>query len=310
MKDNMQFESVLYGISPQIRRVLEFLPERIKEKVQEIRIRTNLPLALTVNGDTLFVTKSGQTTEFLTSDIIVPSQEQTKETFLLLCKNSVYAHSAELKDGYIMMRSGHRAGVCGTFAQDGTLCDITSVNIRIARQVKGSADKIVGAFDNKGFLIAGPPGSGKTTVLRDMIRQLSNGYNGVFKRLAVIDSRGELSGTLNGECVCDLGANSDVLMIKNKALGTQIALRTLFPDVIAFDEIGTAAELEGVKQCFNAGVSVLTTAHIGGKEDLMRRSVTSQLIKSGAISKIALLTSKGKEPEIFLSREIENFVDT
>jgi len=150
----------------------------------------------------------------------------------------------------------------------------------------------VAAAGGHNILMSGPPGSGKTTMLRDTVRQLSDGIFDRFLRVAVIDSRGELSGSCKGQSVNNLGANTDVLLIEDKAKGAMMALRTMFPDIIAFDEIGTAVELESVSDCFNAGVAVITTAHIGDKSDLFRRSVTSALLKSGIISTVAVLSDR------------------
>lgn len=295
MLTQQRFDAALYGVPERLRRTLEFLPEDIKSSVEEIRIRAGLPISLTVKGQTLFVCRGGNVADYITGDILKSTKEEAQESFLLLCKNSVYAHTTELKGGYIMMPGGNRAGVCGTFSKDGRLTQVTSVNIRIAREVYGSADIPAQNFCG-GMLIAGPPCSGKTTVLRDLIRQLSSGARGIYYRIAVIDSRGELSG---GGGANNMGENTDVLMIDNKALGTEIALRTLSPDIIAFDEIGTAAELKSISDCFNAGVDIITTAHSSSIEDLKRRSVTGQLLSSGMISTVVLLSKNiGAAPQI------------
>ena len=289
MEKTKRFESVLYGVAPRIRSVLCELPVTIRENAEEIRLRTGLPVALTVGGETVFMRENGQTSFIITRDLLKAEKGDLEKSFRLLCKNSVYAHENELKSGFIIMDNGHRAGVCGTLTEGGVMHDITSVNIRIAREIFGVASDIVREFDGGGLLIAGPPGSGKTTVLRDLVRQLSGGICGKHYRVAVIDSRGEISGRIGGVTGNDLGPDSDVLLTANKAEGIEIAIRTMFPDIVAFDEIGTEEELKKVSESFCAGVTVITTAHIGTAEELLRRRVTAALIESGAVSKIALL---------------------
>lgn len=289
MEKTKRFESVLYGVAPRIRGVLKELPVTVKENAEEIRLRAGLPVALTVGGETVFMRENRQTSFIITRDLLKADKADLEESFRLLCKNSVYAHENELKNGFIMMNNGHRAGVCGTLAEGGVMHDITSVNIRIAREIIGAANDIAADFDGGGLLIAGPPGSGKTTVLRDLIRQLSGGLCGKHYRVSVIDSRGEISGGIGGKTGNDLGPDSDVLLTADKAAGIEIAVRTMFPDIVAFDEIGTKEELKRVSESFCAGVTVITTAHIGTAEDLMKRRVTAALIESGAVSRIALL---------------------
>ena len=287
--ETKSFEAATYALSRGLKEIFQKLSPTVKSNAEEIRLRTGLPLALTVSGDTVFVTKDGRTSFSYRDDLACASGEDMAECFKLLCGGSVYAHGEELRNGFIMMKKGCREGVCGTLSDSGNMRDITSINIRIAREVLGAANSIVRANLSGGLLIAGAPGSGKTTVLRDLVRQISNGAAGRMKRIAVIDSRGEISGGFGGSRKNDLGLNTDVLMTYDKAAGIETAIRTMFPEVVAFDEIGSDSELESVRQSFHSGVQIITTAHIGSASELTQRSVTAKLIKSGAISNIALL---------------------
>lgn len=309
MESKKRFDDALYGVSPAIRSVLEKLPDKVKESAEEIRLRTGLPVALTVGGDTVFVLENGQISFCLTRGLLKTEASELAESFKLLCKSSVYAHTEELKKGYIRLRGGNRAGVCGTLNENGNMSDISSVNIRIAHEARGAANDIVRAYKPGGLLIAGPPGSGKTTVLRDLIRQLAGGVCGKIYRIAVIDSRGEISGSFDGRCGNDLGAGSDVLLTTDKAAGIEMAVRTMFPDIVAFDEIGNEAELKRVSESFCSGVDIITTAHAGSISDLKRRRITAALINSGAVASIAMLPEiHGGTVKIIKAEELENGV--
>ena len=285
MEHSERFDSALYGVSENIKKVLLRLPKAVKSNTEEIRLRLNLPIALTVSGETVFIDKNSQTVFFYNENLPKASLLDLEESFRLLCGSSVFAHEDELRRGFVMMKNGCRAGIGGTLNEKGIMKDISSVNIRISHEIFGAANDIMRKYKKGGLLIAGSPGCGKTTVLRDLIRQLSSGSGGKLMRVAVIDSRGEISGSHSN----DLGPLTDVIVTPDKASGIEIALRTLFPEIIAFDEIGTTAELKRVRESFYSGVSVITTAHIGSFEELMKRDVTRQLILSGAVSQVALL---------------------
>ncbi len=277
--------NVLYALPPRIKGALFNLSPTVQQNIAEIRLRKNLPLTLTVYGETVFLKNDGQTCFNKCDGLVYVSDAEITECFNLLCDSSIFAHENELRHGFVIMKNGCRGGVCGKLCDGGIMQNISSINIRICREIKGCANELLSLYRGGGLLIAGPPASGKTTMLRDFVRQLSNGLGGRINRVAVIDSRGEISG--GG--MLDLGLATDILNAEQKAHGVEIALRTMFPDVIAFDEIGNTDELKAVSQCFSAGVKIITTAHIESLYDLGQREVTNQLIKSGAIDQIAVL---------------------
>ncbi len=267
------------------------LPDNIKNTVEEIRLRSGGKICVMSANGPLFLK-------------IVLSQYDIAETVRMLCNSSVYAHTDELNQGYISLKGGHRAGVVGNFSGD-NLYEFSSVNIRVAREMFGAATFLTEELTTGGVLIAGPPGSGKTTVLRDLVRQLS--YRN-FK-VSVVDTRGEISAFSSGCIYNDLGPNTDVLFGIQKERGIEIALRTMSPQYIAFDEIGTEKELNRVFDSVNGGAAVLTTAHIGNREELMSRKVTRQLILSGAVNTVAILNNENRDKGMVLgAQELINAV--
>ena len=292
MNDNeymvKRFDDALYAIPSGIKELLLSLPSRTKAYAEEIRIRAEKPLILTVNGAPMWVGSDKRATLLPPREPVYVTSSQVQEIYLNLCNRSVYSHFDEIKDGYIMMSGGHRAGICGTVFSDGVR-DISSINIRISKECPGCADRIVSHFDG-GMLIAGPPGSGKTTLLRDAVRQLSTYHH---RRITVIDSRGEIAAMKNGSPQNSLGDNTDVITGVDKVRGIEIALRVMYPQIIAFDEISSQGEVELIIKGLFGGASVITTAHVGSPEDLARRDVTRRLLQSGAINTVAVLEKVG-----------------
>jgi len=304
MEDN--FDSCLYAFEGEIKRILSFINPEIKAKIQEIRIRVSKPLTVTIIGKPYYVCKDSSVKDQINDECYICSKSDIDRTYILITKRSVYAHTKELSKGYIRMDFGHRAGICGDFSDSGIINNVSSINIRIARQIIGCATEIYNHLGEKGMLIAGPPGSGKTTVLRDLIRICS--YDGY--KIALIDSRGEISATSYGKAYNDLGPNTDVLLHQNRGEAIEIALRTLFPDIICFDEIGNSTELNAVLECFNAGTKIITTAHIGNAEELKKRIVTKELLNLGVIDKVILMNKDIlKQPEILSIGDL-NISDT
>ncbi len=296
-----RFSSVLYALPARISETLEMLPIAVKSAAYEIRLRAGGPVCITADTN-FYVSRYAEAVSILPEDPLTVSREELYEVILRITERSLYTRISELKEGYLSMRGGGRAGVCGRFS-DGNLCDVTSVNIRIPRQVFDCAAPLVARAES-GLLIAGPPASGKTTLLRDLIRLLS--YSG--KRVCAVDSRGEIAGK-NGEGAgLDVGPNTDVITNRCKAEGVEIALRTMFPDYIAFDEVGGERELALIEESFFSGVRILTTAHASNLRELAARPVTRRLL-DGQVGTVALLSGKpGGQMRFFTPEEVKVFV--
>lgn len=287
------FDSAAQGLCGSLRTILFQTPESVKEKAQEIRLRANLPIAIYTGRDTYFLKEQGKPTQRFDRTLPIVSSQEILESFHNCCSYSVYSHQNEIRQGFITMAGGHRVGVCGTAVYEKNIIsgirDISSLNVRIAREVPGAANELLAEIKGEasGVLIAGPPASGKTTILRDLARQLS--LQG--KKVVVIDERGELGGAFQGVCQNDLGL-SDVLTGFSKGEGILQAVRCLSPEIIICDEAGSRQEIFAIEEGLNAGVGVITTIHAGSLDEVYRRAQGIQLLQSGAFHKIALLEGR------------------
>ncbi len=261
------------------------LPDGIKRnELCELRLRADRPAtAVTLSG------KSIPCSARL-------SQQDIEACFQELCRYSVHSFQREISEGYITLPEGHRAGFCGTAVMRGgrieTLRDISSINIRLAKEIRGCAEALYHAVFSEGLrslLIAGAPLSGKTTVLRDLARLLGEKY-----KVALIDSRCELAACHNGVPQLDVGLNTDVLSGYPRAEGMETALRTLSPEVIICDEIG--GDISAIEQSIHCGVKLIATVHASSVGELSQRKGTAELISS--FDCIAVLCGKGQIHEI------------
>jgi len=281
--------SVIRLLPQSISSVLATQSRETLSKTTEIRIRRGRPISLTLDNRTIFPNKCGYS---LIPDVnsFVVEPHLIEKCFLELCDNSVYSHEEEISQGYLILNNGHRAGICGRMIRrsdkSSWITDISSINIRIAREIHGAANSIYSQIsDFSGVLICGAPNTGKTTLLRDYIRILSN--NG--QKMALVDCRGEIAAVKNGLCGLDVGVNTDVITGGKKSEGIESAIRVLSPNVIAFDEIGSVDELIQISQCFNAGVRIITTFHCEDIEQLKSRNKTIPILDTGVFSHLVFL---------------------
>lgn len=278
------------------RQVLALLPDRLRKslpdlgedelaQVEEIRLRVGQPLAMTVAG-------CARQTDG------VPVEPQELERLLhTASKWSIHTVLNQLCGGYITIEGGHRLGVGGTAVMEAgsirMIKDISSINMRIARQIKGCASEItlqiLGENQTKNTLIVAPPGAGKTTLLRDLIRICSE--QGV--RVSVADERGELAAMWQGRAQMDLGPNTDVLTACPKAQAIQVMMRGMNPQLIAVDEITAPEDVQAMELAAGCGAAVLATAHALDESDLLRRPVYRTLLQTGVFERVVILARHG-----------------
>ena len=294
------FEVITY-LPKRLQCLLRVLPPKIIDNLTEIRLRSGRPVTLTVNGQNLFLSNSGNICYLYQNGLLTITTEEIADTFSAICDYSVYAFSEQIKEGFVTLKNGCRIGISGTAVyENGEFArfkNISSLNFRIAKEFKDSALLIVKEI-NGGMLIAGPPSSGKTTLLRDAIRLLSVGTATERKRIALIDSRNEVAAVSGAEPKMDIGPLTDVLTSLEKVKGIEIALRTLNPDIIACDEITDPKEAKALVSGFFTGVDLLSTVHVGSIDELYKREPINIIIKSGAVKKIAFIEHLGAKPII------------
>lgn len=269
----------------QLRQQVLALPERKRAKIEELRLRVGRPLFIVDPMGEEPLTDAPVTVDILNTVLELASS------------SSVHTVLEQIKKGFVAVRGGHRLGLCGTgvVEQDKlvNLRNLSSLSLRIAREFKGVAvpvlPKLWGAAGLENTLILSPPGGGKTTLLRDLIRVLSAGEGCPPRRVGVADERGELAAVAEGTPTMDLGPRSDVMDGCPKAIGLTALLRSMNPQVLAVDEITAPDDVETVLQAVGCGVTLLATAHGGALADLSRRPVYRELMAQRVFGRLILI---------------------
>ncbi len=286
------------------------LREKIKKismdniNIEEIRLRSQKPLILNANNKDYFYNLNSNKLDTKMDNPYIVSKEDVEQTFQIICKYSIHSFMDDIKKGFITLRGGHRVGLVGkVIVEDGQVKNIkhiSSLNIRVSREIIGCSNKVLPHIikgDNQvnNTLIISPPQCGKTTLIRDIVRNLSNGnkeygFKGI--KVALIDERNEISGSYLGSPQMDVGIRTDIIETCPKNLGIMMLLRSMSPNLIVTDEIGSIDEIKALYTALNGGVSLITTVHGDSIEDIRNRKELSQLLEKDLFKKVIILSAK------------------
>lgn len=269
-------------------------------KLQEIRLGAGRPLTLWYRGREMFLTEEGrETLEWHRARMV--TEQEVRETLEFAGNYSLYAYEDEIRQGYLTLPGGHRIGVAGRAVTEEdrvkTLRHISSLNIRVAHEVRGCADGVLPwLYGPEGLLhtlLLSPPRCGKTTLLRDLIRQISDGKVGMRGlRVGVVDERSEICGCYLGIPGNDVGLRTDILDGCPKAEGMLMLVRSMAPEVLAVDEIGGAADVAALETALFCGCRILATVHGIDLGDLQQKPLFARLLQEEIFERFVVLDAR------------------
>ena len=289
--DVIRYEAAAAILPNRLRKLALALPEEQKAAAEEFRLRAGRPMTVLLPEGELPLEAE-----------VDPAELETLCD--LATEFSRYAAAETLREGFVPVRGGFRLGLCGTAVMKGgmntNLKNLSSAAIRIARERKGVGTDLAPRLFRDGVfrstLILSPPGGGKTTLLRDLVRCVSEGVGGTpALRVSLVDERGEVAVMYRGQPQMDVGSRTDVLDACPKALGIPIVLRAMNPQVIAVDEITARADLRAVVMAAGCGVGLLATIHAADTAELLQRPLYRELLAEGVFQQaVCIATSEGK----------------
>ncbi len=243
----------------------------LRSRVEEIRCRCGQPFRI----------RYDQTERSITRRAVTPND--LDYIFERACNYSYHARTGEISSGFLHTSGGLRVGICGTITDRG-IQSVCSLSIRIPHEIIGCSEPVIPQLLKGGFqntILLSPPGIGKTTLLRDLMRALSShGY-----RISVADERGEIAAVSGRAPQFELGPHTDVMTGGKKADTCMMLLRAMNPQIIAVDEITAEEDAEAICYITGCGVSFLATAHAESVSDLQRRPIYREMLHNGIFRK-------------------------
>ena len=282
-------QQICQYVSPRIGSVLHRIPLFLKNSITEIRLRTDRPLIIATGSDDTMIASTGEPIRSVQGALIV-NQLDVAKTLQIISQSSLYALENEIRAGFITIAGGHRVGLAGEACVENgqikSMKHISSLTFRIARESKGMSDQLlpwlIGPAGNiLSTLIISPPRCGKTTMIRDIVRQLSWGIErlGVAGlQIGIVDERSEICACHHGCPTMDIGPRADILDCCPKAQGMLMLIRTMAPQIVVTDELGREEDTLAVMEALNAGVSVIATVHGRTPKEVQRRPYIGKLV--------------------------------
>ncbi|MBQ9532081.1 MAG: hypothetical protein IJR70_08410 [Eubacterium sp.] len=306
-----ELEYILSFMNDDLKTVFSLLDKNIHIRINEIRVRKENYLVIVIKNTSYFIDYNGDIYDYPSNNCVFINKDVFDEMYLSFCSYSVYSNAENIKNGFITLQNGSRIGIAGSAVYENekllSVKDLTSMNVRISKDVKNCSDSILSFLYVNSFpsiIVAGKPNSGKTTLLRDIARQLSSGFNHNYSKIAVIDERGEICGKRGDKSLLDIGINTDVLTAFSKAKGIEIATRTLSPQMIICDEVSTIEEVSSILYAFSSGIKFALSVHISSREDLLYKPIIKTLLDTREFSYIVLLENYTYKAEIIDAGEI------
>ena len=298
-------EILLSNLGGELHSIFENMDRFIFNDLREIRIRLGKPLMINHKGREFFVKCDGTFNKIL-QDAFISNEHCIAASIELMSNYSLYAFEEEIRNGFITLEGGHRVGVSGKAVIENktvkTIRNINGLNIRVSHQIKGCADPVMRQIAKPYLhhtMIISPPCCGKTTLLRDIARQLSDGFGNLSGHaVGIVDERSEIAGCYKGIPQNDIGIRSDVLDCCPKEEGMLMLLRSMSPKVIVVDEIGKQNEVQAIEEIIHAGIKFICTVHGSSIEDIQQKPVLSDLISKNIFTRFVVLESKEKAGNI------------
>lgn len=287
MQSKGDFLRAVKLLPPNLRDLALKTPMIVAEKAEEIRLRAGKQMTIVLGSEEIEVAERHAVTN-----------NELQIVLEIATRASAHSYTDSIKNGYVTAEGGCRIGLCGTAVAEDEIVSglrrISSICIRIPHEKIGCATEFYPELIKNGFestIIISPPGAGKTTLLRELVRLLSDRGS----RISLVDERNEVAGSFEGHSYFDVGRSTDILSCAPKSAGVMMVLRSMAPQVIAFDEITAPSDIEAAVLAANCGIQLLTTAHAASIDEMKRRPLYRKMFEESIFQRaVVIKNNRGK----------------